>query len=99
MQGRFQIRQQVQGYDENEHHLYGTNTALKEVLIENVKGLGHVDLEVARIPMLAGKFLLTVAAHTRDGKPYDWLDKQYSFEVVPSGRDAGVVEVPCRWVR
>lgn len=86
-------------YDEEERHLYGTNTELKEHPIESIQGSGHVDLEVARIPMLSGKFILTVAAHTRDGKPYDWLDKQYSFEVVPAGRDAGIVEVPCRWAR
>jgi lipopolysaccharide transport system ATP-binding protein len=86
-------------YDEEERHLYGTNTELKDHPIESVQGSGHVDLLVSRIPMLSGKFLLTVAAHTRDGKPYDWLDKQYSFEVVPAGRDAGIVEVPCRWVR
>ncbi len=84
-------------YDENGRHLYGTNTELKDVPIESVQGPGHVDLQVARIPMLAGKFLLTVAVHTRDGKPYDWVDKQYSFEVVPSGRDAGIVEIPCKW--
>jgi lipopolysaccharide transport system ATP-binding protein len=86
-------------YDEEGRHLYGTNTQLKDHPIEEIKGAGYVDLEVARIPMLSGKFLLTVAAHTRDGRPYDWLDKQYSFEVVPAGRDAGIVEVPCRWVR
>jgi len=86
-------------YDEEDRHLYGTNTQLKDHPIEEIEGAGYVDLEVARIPMLSGKFLLTVAAHTREGKPYDWLDKQYSFEVVPAGRDAGIIEVPCRWVR
>jgi len=86
-------------YDELGRHLYGTNTELKDHPIESVQGEGKVDLQVARIPMLAGKFFLTVAAHTRDGKPYDWLDKQYSFEVVPAGRDAGIIEVPCRWAR
>lgn len=84
-------------YTEQGHYLYGTNTELKEAPIGHVEGEGYVDLEITRIPMLAGRFLLTVAAHARDGKPYDWIDKQYSFEVVPSGRDAGVVEVPCRW--
>lgn len=86
-------------YDELGRHLYGTNTELKDHPIESVQGEGKVDLEVARIPILSGRFFLTVAAHTRDGKPYDWLDKQYSFEVVPAGRDAGIIEVPCRWAR
>jgi len=86
-------------YDEEERHLYGTNTELKDHPIESVEGSGHVDLLVSRIPMLSGKFLLTVAVQNRDCEPYDWIDRQYSFEVVPSGRDAGIVEVPCRWAK
>lgn len=86
-------------YDEDGRHLYGTNTELKDHPIESVQGEGKVDLDVARIPMLSGKFLLTVAVQTRDGKPFDWLDKEYSFEVVPAGRDAGIIEVPCNWAR
>ena len=29
---------------------------------------------------------------------YDWIDKQYSFEVLPKGNDVGIFEVPCKWV-
>lgn len=86
-------------YDDMGRHLYGTNTELKDHPIESVQGPGYVDLLVSRIPMLAGKFLLTVAVQNRDCEPYDWIDRQYSFEVVPSGRDAGIVEVPCRWAK
>jgi len=55
------------------------------------------DLMVERIPMITGRFLLTVAVHTRDQKPYDWHDKQYSFDVIPTCRDGGLFEVPCNW--
>ncbi len=82
-------------YTEQGHYLYETNTELKEAPIGRVDGEGYVDLEIKKIPMLAGRFLLTMAAHTHGGKPYDWIDKQYSL--VPAGRDAGIVEVPCRW--
>jgi lipopolysaccharide transport system ATP-binding protein len=85
-------------YSEQEHHLYGTNTELKGIVVERVNGEGHIDLEIKRLPMLSGRFSLTVAVHTHEGKPYDWLDKQYSFEVLPKGRDGGVFDVPCRWV-
>ena len=67
-------------------------------MVERVNGEGHIDLEIVRLSMLSGRFLLTVAVHTHEGKPYDWLDKQYSFEVLPKGRDGGVFDVPCRWV-
>ncbi len=85
-------------YSEQGHQLYGTNTALKDVKIDRVEGNGYIDLEIERLPLLSGRFFLTLAVHTRAGKPYDWLDKQYSFEVLPRGRDVGVFEIPCQWI-
>lgn len=84
-------------YSENGENLFGTNTELKNTSIESLESKGHVDLVIERIPMITGKFLLTVAVHTHDQKPYDWHDKQYSFDVIPTCRDAGLFEVPCNW--
>lgn len=84
-------------YSENGENLFGTNTELKNVEINTIEGKGHVDLMIDRIPMITGKFLLTVAVHTREQKPYDWHDKQYSFDVIPTGRDGGLFEIPCNW--
>ncbi|WP_440945413.1 ABC transporter ATP-binding protein [Methanosarcina sp. T3] len=84
-------------YSENGENLFGTNTELKNIEIGTLEGKGHVDLMIERIPMITGRFLLTVAVHTHDQKPYDWHDKQYSFNVMPTSRDAGLFEVPCNW--
>jgi lipopolysaccharide transport system ATP-binding protein len=85
-------------YSEQDQYLYGTNTELKNIVIDKIEGDGHIDLLIETIPMLSGRFLLTVAVHPHEGKAYDWIDKQYSFEVLPKGRDAGIFEVPCKWV-
>ena len=84
-------------YSENGENLFGTNTELKNVELNVLEGKGHIDLVVERIPMITGRFLLTVAVHSRDQKPYDWHDKQYSFDVIPTCRDGGLFEVPCNW--
>jgi lipopolysaccharide transport system ATP-binding protein len=84
-------------YSDRGEHLYGTNTELKDVSIEYITDEGHIDLQIDRIPMLAGRFLLTVAAHTHSGERYDWQDKAYSFDVIPTGRDAGIFDLPCIW--
>ncbi len=86
-------------YSERGEHLYGTNTELKDVSIEYISGEGHIDLQIDRIPMLAGRFLLTVAAHTHSGERYDWQDKAYAFDVIPTGKDAGIFDIPCLWRR
>ncbi|WP_436262632.1 Wzt carbohydrate-binding domain-containing protein [Methanocalculus alkaliphilus] len=84
-------------YSDKGEQLYGTNTELKDIIIGYINGDGHIDLLVDRIPMLAGKYQLTVAVHSHSGQPYDWLDKLYSFDIIQTGRDAGLFDVPCRW--
>lgn len=84
-------------YSERGDHLFGTNTELKNLTIDHIEGTGHLDLQIKKIPMLSGRFLLTVAVHTRDQKPYDWLDKRYSFDIIPISRNAGIFEIECNW--
>lgn len=84
-------------YSENGENLFGTNTELKNIEIGILEGKGYIDLIVEKIPMITGRFLLTVAVHTHDQKPYDWHDKQYYFDVMPTSRDAGLFEIPCSW--
>lgn len=84
-------------YSEQDHYLYGTNTELKDITIEKIEGDGHIDLNIDRIPMLSGRFLITTAVHTHEGKAYDWRDKQFSFEIQPRKRDTGIFDIPCRW--
>jgi len=78
--------------------LYGTNTELNGVKVEQLEGEGYIDLEIDRMPLIAGKFFLTVAVIDHDGKTYDWIDKQYSFDVLAKGRSIGLFEVPCKWI-
>jgi len=85
-------------YSDQGYHLYGTNTRLKNMPIECVEGEGHIDLNIEHIPLNAGRFLLSPAAQSLDYQvTYDWIDKLYSFEIMPTGRDAGILEVPCSW--
>jgi len=85
-------------YNDQGLHLFGTNTALKDTVIDYVNGIGHIDLVVERIPMIQGRYLLSVAVHSRDDVHYDWIDKHYSFEIMPKGGDVGLFEVPSKWI-
>lgn len=79
-------------YDQSERHLYGTNSLLKEKSLRVKKGKGRVVFEVKSVPVLQGRVLVTVAAHTKDGVNYDWVEKKYFFDVFRSVAGAdGVV--------
>ncbi|WP_367343455.1 ABC transporter ATP-binding protein [Methanomethylovorans sp.] len=85
-------------YSEKGENLFGTNTELRDIMIDHIEGKGHIDLKIESIPMLSGRFLLTVAIHSRTHDPYDWHDKLYHLDVIPTGRDAGLFNVPCKWI-
>lgn len=87
----------IQLYSEKGEELFGTNTEIKGLIVDHVEGEGHIDLKVEKIPMLTGRFLLTVAVHTHDNKIYDWHDKLYRFDVYPTCRDSGLFHIPCVW--
>ncbi|MEE9174718.1 MAG: ABC transporter ATP-binding protein [Thermodesulfobacteriota bacterium] len=83
-------------YSENDVLCYGTNTYLKDFTIDSIAGDGYIDLDIKKLNMLEGKYLLTVAVHSLE-HTYDWLDKQFSFNVIKSGQDDGLFDIPCRW--
>jgi lipopolysaccharide transport system ATP-binding protein len=83
---------------EDGYLLFRTNTRIRNVPVRVNPGDGYIDLRIERIPMNSGKFLISSAAQSLDyGTTYDWIDNQYSFHVVPTSEDEGIVAVPSRW--
>jgi lipopolysaccharide transport system ATP-binding protein len=86
-------------YSDRGNHIFGTNTRIRNVPLSVIRGDGHLDLRIEHIPMHSGKYLLSPSAQSLDySTTYDWVDKQYSFEVIPTSGDEGTVAIPCGWV-
>ncbi|MBP6085306.1 ABC transporter ATP-binding protein [Candidatus Gracilibacteria bacterium] len=77
-------------YSDTDVHIYGTNTSLRRKKLE-LKGEGTIDLVCDNLPLLQGKFLVTLAFHHVDGTVYDWQDKQFTFYVQKNNSDDGLV--------
>ena len=86
-------------YSEDGIYLYGTNTKIKNATISLTEGDGYIDLHIERIPLISGRFFLSLAAQSLDCQvTYDWIDKMYSFEVLQTGREGGLIEISCEWI-
>jgi lipopolysaccharide transport system ATP-binding protein len=82
-------------YSEKGTLCYGTNTELKGVTTDFINGDGYVDFRIDKLPMLQGKFLLTVAVRS-ENIHHDWIDKQFSFDILKIAcRDEGLFYIPC----
>jgi ABC-type polysaccharide/polyol phosphate transport system ATPase subunit len=76
---------------------YGTNTAIDEVAVGQVAGDGEVEVRIERLDLVEGEYLLDVAAHARDGHPYDYHSRLYAFAVRSRVKDTGVARLPHTW--
>ena len=76
---------------------YGTNTHIEEFTPKEVSGEGEVRLVLERLQLIEGSYFLDVAAHQRDGYPFDYHRALYTFRVNSRIKDLGVYRPSHRW--
>ena len=77
--------------------VYGTNTHLEQFLPVSLAGEAEVRFEMTDLRLVEGTYLFDVAAHRRDGTPYDYHRGLYSFRVKSRVKDVGVYRPAHRW--
>lgn len=81
-------------------HVTGPNTQTSGLAIERIEGEGHIDYEIASLPLLPGRYLLSAAIYDHDLiTPFDHRDRFAALVVIEGGtrERLGVVELPARW--
>ncbi len=82
-------------YDENGNNLFGTNTAILGVDVPPAEGDGEMAFEFHSVPLLDGRYLVTLAIQTVDeGTVYDWWEQRAHFSVMNPARTHGIVSFP-----
>ncbi len=77
--------------------VYGTNTHLEDYVARRLEGEAEVVFEIEDLRLIEGTYLIDVAAHARDGTPYDYHRGLYSFRVKSRTKDVGVYRPAHRW--
>ncbi len=78
--------------------VYGTNTHIEEFKSKRVSGRFDWVLEIQDLRLVEGSYILDIAAHRRDGTPYDYHRGLYSFRVRSRVKDVGVYRPHHRWI-
>ena len=76
---------------------YGTNTALEEFTSDSIHGTGSVSFVIDSLDLTEGTYSLDVAAHRRDGYPYDYHRQLHTFRVRSRIKDVGIYRPRHRW--
>jgi ABC-type glutathione transport system ATPase component len=77
--------------------VYGTNTQLEEHEARRLAGEAEVRITLRDLRLTEGTYLVDVAAHKRDGTPYDYLRGLHSFRVKSRVKDVGVYRPAHEW--
>ncbi|HXK11916.1 MAG TPA: ABC transporter ATP-binding protein [Vicinamibacteria bacterium] len=77
--------------------VYGTNTDIEGFSPRRLEGDAVVRLTLEGLSLVEGTYLLDLAAHRRDGTPYDYLRGLHSLRVKSRIRDVGVYRPAHRW--
>ena len=82
-------------YDDTGRDLFGVNTMMLGVDLGRLEGSGEITFRLAALPLLDGRYPLTVGIHSRDeGTVYDWHEQRFAIEVVNPGTSVGLIHVP-----
>lgn len=77
---------------------YGANTGFDGYAISSIEGRGIVELEIPRLDLLSGIYLLTVGIIEKNRLIfYDLHNKSYQFRVESEKEDRGIFYLPHRW--
>jgi ABC-type polysaccharide/polyol phosphate transport system ATPase subunit len=76
---------------------YGTNTWVEELAGRRLEGSGEVRFVIESLDLTEGTYKIDVAAHSRDGIPYDYHRLLYTFRVKSRIKDVGVYRPRHRW--
>ena len=77
--------------------VYGTNTDLEGYLPRRLAGEAEVRITLEGLSLVEGTYLVDLAAHKRDGTPYDYLRGQHSFRVKSRVKDVGLYRPLHQW--
>jgi hypothetical protein len=78
-------------------NVYGTNTHLEDYRPKRIAGAGEVSLVLDDLRLVEGTYLVDVAAHKRDGTPYDYHRGLSSFRMKSRIKDVGIYRPAHRW--
>ena len=84
------------------HYLWGSNTLAQPIAALTPNTSGELTVQIAALPLTAGRYYLSVAVYTQPDPPYwrnpsDAHDKLYEFQVVSDHEIHGDVVMPHQW--
>ena len=77
--------------------VYGTNTEIDSIETQSLTGEAQVTVSFQALELVEGTYKLDVAAHKRDGVPYDYHRLLHTFRIKSRTQDVGIYRPRHEW--
>jgi ABC-type polysaccharide/polyol phosphate transport system ATPase subunit len=77
--------------------VYGTNTEIDSIETQSLTGDAQVTVSFQALELVEGTYKLDVAAHKRDGVPYDYHRLLHTFRIKSRTQDVGIYRPRHEW--
>lgn len=84
-------------YRDDGMYCYGTNTFIEKKEVLQFREAGWFGVHIALMPLLPGKYFLTIAAHDEDAVAYDTIQKVATIQMFSAKGEEGVVRIDTEW--
>jgi ABC-2 type transport system ATP-binding protein len=89
----------IELFDDRSTRIWATNSRKQHQFVERLKPEGSISITLLDLPLLSGKYLLSVGATSANGKrTYDWWDRRIAFTVISKASlDQGILALESTW--
>jgi ABC-type polysaccharide/polyol phosphate transport system ATPase subunit len=77
--------------------VYGTNTELDSIETQSLTGDARITVSFQALELVEGTYKIDVAAHKRDGVPYDYHRLLHTFRIKSRTQDVGIYRPRHEW--
>lgn len=86
-------------YKDNDIHISGPNTKTSQFAIEKIDGIGYLDYQINKIPLLAGKYYISVGIfNSTISQAFDFAEKNTYFQILPLEENQyGIIRFSEKW--
>ena len=77
--------------------VYGTNTEIDSIETQSLTGDAQITVSFQALELVEGTYKIDVAAHKRDGVPYDYHRLLHTFRIKSRTQDVGIYRPRHEW--
>ncbi len=84
-------------FNSNGIHCYGSNTHIEKYDPLSFEGEGTIELRLESLDLIEGSYFVDLAAHRRDGHPYDYHRSKIKIRIHSKIKDVGIFRPRHAW--